>query len=189
MKAELLDGSLQGEVFDIDEMSAELLIGAYSHSHHYHLRGINADLTLEYSNSLQSIVQSLLTINGQFKAGIDMLQITAREIELAINRSLLLVGRVIKILTGRSCGRTTHHELGKDKIFADQLQLVPCIGIVRGWFLPGDIEQVETHNISLLVQLESGSILLLETTKFHFLVGEIIEGKYAHIKQHQHLTL
>jgi hypothetical protein len=189
MKAELLDGTLSGEVFDIDEMAAELLINDGHQTHHYHLRGVNPNLTLEYTHNPHNIVHSLLVINGRLTVGIDLIQVSAREVEVTINRSLLLLGRAVKILSGYSCGRAEHNQITQDKIFAEQLHLVPCYGIVRGWFLPGGVDQVETKNIALLVQLEGGSTLLLELTKFHFLIGEILDGKYANIKQHQHLEL
>ncbi len=189
MKAILLDGSLAGEVVHTDEMSAKLVVSTQRSEYDYYLLGMSSVLELVYVASLQAVVLQLLTLNARIKSPLHSSRLERAEIAAVINRSLLLPGRAIKILTGKSSGRATLAELKAGKIFTDELPIIPCMGIVIGWFLPGELSQIDTDNLALVVQFEGDSVLILEISKFQFLVGEIVEGKYANIKQQEDITL
>ncbi len=189
MKAILLDGNLVDEVIDIDEMSAELVITTLFGEYHYCLLGISNTLELVYTTNLQSVALQLMTLNARIKSPLHSSRMDRAEIAGIINRSLLLPGRAIKILTGTSTGRATLAELKSGKVYTDELPIIPCMGIVIGWFLPGELSQIDNDNLALVVQFEGDSVLILEISKFQFLIGEILEGKYANIKQQDHVTL
>ncbi len=189
MKAILLDGSLAGEVVHTDEMSAKLMVSTQRSEYPYYLLGMSSVLELVYVESLHTVTLQLIVLNARIKSPLHSSRLERAEIAGIINRSLLLPGRAIKILTGTSSGRATLTELKAGKIFVDELPIIPCTGIVIGWFLPGELPQIDTDNLALVVQFEGGSVLILEISKFQFLVGEILEGKYANIKQQENITL
>lgn len=186
MKAHLTDGKFAGYFVDVDEIIAGLIVEG---DQHYYLKGLSQNLDLEYTVNYQTITQDLHAINASLCQQEENTLTNEDELRWYIERGLMIPGRTIKIMTGTSTGRATRNENPQAHILPYQLALMPCSGIILNWFAPASLPGVDTSNISLLVALQRGAPLLVEITKFHYLLGEILEGRYANIKQQQHVRL
>lgn len=167
-------------------MVAELVV---ENDAEYFLKGLSPALDLKYTVSYQTITQEIHSLNSALQHPLVTVRPSEVEVRWQVERGMMIIGRAIKIMTGTSTGRATRNENPQAHILSYEFDLMPCTGVILNWFMPGALPGIETQNIAFLIALQRGAPVLLEVTKFHYLMGEILEGKYANIKQHQHIRL